>query len=194
MLGASNLEDRAVEEIDPEQARVMALLAPHLRRFFPIFGAAVDLYNSDVSNRARAIHSGSAIAHVVNDHVWAGLEAEFADEPDFHFLNVRNLKLLSIRDELLIRAKKVDENGRHQNADTAQQRAFDAQQDIPGLPPAATRLVIGYQPDEAFSEVVRVTVRRPLSRWVAQIVETEDECSWEDITPVELPFRRRANG
>jgi hypothetical protein len=110
---------------------------------------------------------------------------------------VRGLHLLNVHDKVLIRAKKVDENGRHRNSDTAQQRAFDAQEDLPGLPPAAARLVIGYQPDPAFSEVERVIVRRPLGRWVSQILETDETATWEDITPVELPFgtiRRRRHG
>jgi hypothetical protein len=181
-----------MDDFAPDQNAVMDLLGPYLSRIQPIFSGAVDLYNSEVSARARAIHSGSAVAHVVNDHAWALFEAEFGEESGFHFLNIRNLKLLNIRDELLIRAKKVDENGRHQNADTAQQRAFDAMDDIPGLPPAATRIVIGYQPDEAFSEVVRVTVRRACARWVAQIVEIDDAYSWIDITPAELPLHRPA--
>jgi hypothetical protein len=56
---------------------------------------------------------------------------------------------------------------------------------------------MGYQPDAAFAEVERVTVRRPLGRWVSQIIEAETEGAWVDITPVELPFgtmRRRARG
>jgi hypothetical protein len=89
------------------------------------------------------------------------------------------------------RAKKADENGRHRNADTTQQRAFDGQLDIPGLPKEAARVVIGYQPDAAFSTVERVTIRRPLGRWVSQLVEMDEGCGWVDITPTELPFEKR---
>jgi hypothetical protein len=48
-----------------------------------------------------------------------------------------------------------------------------------------------------FSEVERVTVRRPQGPWVSLIVEADAEFSWVDITPVELPFdlaRRHAAG
>jgi hypothetical protein len=90
-----------------------------------------------------------------------------------HFLEIRNLHVLNIRDQMLIRAKKVNANGRHRNNHTLQQRAFDAQEELPGLPPVAARLVMAYQPDAAFSEVERVTVRRPLGRWVSQIVDAE---------------------
>ena len=98
--------------------------------------------------------------------------------------------------EEVVRAKKVDENGRHQNATTKQQRAFDAQLPLDGIPPAATRVIVGYQPDEAFSAVERVTVRRPRGRWVSQIVDVDGSAEqpqrWIDITPPDLFRRRRA--
>ena len=66
--------------------------------------------------------------------------------------------------------------------------AFDSQADIPDLPPAAARVVLGYQPDEAFSKVERVIIRRPKGRWVAQVTDGETDRHWVDITPAELPF------
>lgn len=179
-----------MDDIDPDQIDVMGRLEPHLSRIYPIFQSAIDLYQNEVSAAARAEHSDRASANVVYCHVWMGFEREFCDEPGFHFLEVRGLKVLNVRDELLIRAKKVDANGRHRNADTLQQQKFDTQKDIPGLPSAAARVVIGYQPDLTFSEVERVTVRRPSGRWVSQVVEADDAPHWVDITPAELPFAR----
>jgi hypothetical protein len=183
-----------MDEIDPDQLAVMAVLEPYLPRMYPCFPAALALYNQVPAN-IRAEHDDRAAASSVWCHIWSGFQREFAEEPGFHFLEVRNLHLLNIRDHVLIRTKKVDANGRHRNNDTPQQRAFDAQAELPGLPAAAVRLVMGYQPDAAFSEVERVLVRRPLGRWVSQIVEVETERTWVDITPIELPFaimRRRA--
>lgn len=185
-----------MDDIDPDQAEVMATLEPYLPRVYPCFPAGLALYN-EVEPHIRAEHDDRAAASAVWCHIWSGFQREFAEESGFHFLDVRGLHLLNIHDKVLIRAKKVDENGRHRNNDTAQQRAFDAQEDLPGLPPAAARLVIGYQPDAAFSEVERVIVRRPLGRWVSQILEAEETATWVDITPVELPFgtiRRRRHG
>jgi hypothetical protein len=185
-----------MDDIDPDQVEIMGLLAPYLGRMFPLFDAAVDLYNTEYTPLVRAQHNDTATATDVWCHIWHGFQHEFADETGFHFLKVRGLHLLNVGDRLLIRTKKVDENGRHQNADTQQQRAFDAQEELPGLPPKAARLVMGYQPDAAFSRVERVIVRRPLGRWIAQIVEDGSTCKWIDITPVELPFRggRRGTG
>jgi hypothetical protein len=185
-----------MDDIDPDQAAIMTMLEPYLARMYPCFPAALALYNETAAH-IRAEHDDRAAASSVYCHVWSGLQRELSEEAGFHFLTHNGLNLLNIRDQVLIRAKKVDANGRHRNADTTQQRAFDAQEELPGLPPAAVRLVMGYQPDVAFSEVERVTVRRPLGRWVSQIVEAEAECAWIDITPVELPFgtmRRRARG
>jgi hypothetical protein len=185
-----------MDEIYRDQLAIMTKLEPYLARMYPCFPAALALYN-EVEPHIRAEHDDRAPASTVYCHVWSGLQREFSEEPSFHFLTHRGLNLLNIRDQILIRAKKVDANGRHRNADTPQQRAFDAQDDLPGLPPAAARLVMGYQPDAAFSEVERVTVRRPRGRWVSQIIEAETERAWVDITPVELPFgimRRRAHG
>jgi hypothetical protein len=185
-----------MDDIDPDQLAIMTVLEPHLARMYACFPAGLALYN-EVEPHIRADHDDRAAACAVWCHIWSGLQREFAEEPGFHFLETRNLHVLNIRDLVVIRAKKVDPNGRHRNADTEQQRAFDAQEELPGLPAAAARLIVGYQPDAVFSEVERVTVRRPLGRWVSQIVEADAECSWVDITPVELPFgamRRRARG
>lgn len=185
-----------MDEIDPDQAEIMGHLAPYFSRIVPIFSAAIDFYNADYTARARAEHSDRATANNVYCHAWQGLEREFADELGFHFLKVRGLLLLNIRDILLIRAKKVDANGRWRNHKSGQQAAFDAQLELPGVPPAAARLVLGYQPDAAFSCVERVTLRRPKGRWVSQIAEDGDTFIWVDITPEELPFReaRRKRG
>jgi hypothetical protein len=183
-----------MDETDPEQQFVMDALMPILGRVHAIFPTALTLYNEEVSPRARAEHNTRAIANAVWCHVWEGFRREFMDEPGFHFLDRRGLNVLNMRDQLLVRAKKVDENGRHRNAATKQQLDFDAQLPLEGLPSAAVRIVIGYQPDEAFSEIERVTVRRPKGLWVSQIVDVEDaeQQRWVDITPLDLFRRRRA--
>jgi hypothetical protein len=186
-----------VDEIDTDQAEIMSLLAPYLTRMYPLFPKAVDFYNASIAPQARAQHSDRARANAIWCHLWHGFQEEFGTDAGFHFLNVGNLNVLNIGDKLLLRPKKVDANGRHRNASTLQQRQFDAQTDLPGLPPQAARIIMGYQPDAAFSCVERVTVRRPHGAWVSQIVDTGTDCVWEDITPRELPFRearRKAGG
>jgi hypothetical protein len=182
---------------DEDQAEIMDTLAPYFGRIYPLFDAAIELYNADYTPKARAEHSDRATANNVYCHAWQGLEREFADEPGFHFLKIRgSLNVLNVKDRAVIRLKKVDANGLWRNHKSKQQIDFDAQKDLPGIPRAAARLVLGYQPDPAFSRVERVTLRRPKGRWVSQIVADGDDVVWVDITPKEFPFRegRRHTG
>ena len=185
-----------MDDVDQDQDKIMEVLKPYLSRMYPIFPGAVAFYNSSTAAQARAQHSDRARANAIWCHIWHNFQETFGAEPGFHFLSIGNLNVLNIRDKLLVRPKKVDANGRHRNASTKQQREFDAQVDLPGLPDEAARIIMGYQPDAAFSCVERVTVRRPHGRWVSQIVDSDSHFSWVDITPRELPFRegRRKSG
>ena len=180
------------------QTRVMAALEPYFPRIYSIFINALALYGDEYPSGVRAEHSDRTAANSVYDHVLAGFRREFISEPGFTFLDLRGLIVLNIRDVIVARFKKVNEDGVHRNVPTKQQLDFDGQADIPGLPLAATRVVLGYQPDTAMSLVERVTVRDPFHDRVAQIVEADTEYSWTDITPPKLPFtlkgRRRATG
>jgi len=179
------------EEFEAEQQRVMGALEPHFGRLNGICEAAVDLYNDGTTAQARAEHDNRAALCAIYSHTWHGYQREFADEPGCHFMTVRGLNVLNIRDILVARAKRVDANGRHANHDSKQQRDFDRQKDIPGLPPAAVRVVIGYELDPALSKVERVIVRRPMGKstaWTAQIVSIDDAMVWQDITPARFGF------
>lgn len=184
------------EEQEREQHDVMVLLEPHFSLITGIYDSAVQLYNDDTTPRARAEHDSRAALSAIYRHAWMGYQRELGDQPGFHFLKVRGLHVLNLRDQVVLRAKRVDANGRHTNNQTPQQRSFDRQQPIPGLPPEAVRIVVGYHLDPAFSKVERVIVRRPRGQWVAQVVVVDDVYAWEDITPAQLPFGagRRAAG
>ena len=170
------------------QIECMQFLQPWLERLHACFPKALHLYNSAYPPEVRAEHNDSVAAHNVHCHSVAEFEREFAIEPGFHFLKVRGLQIINIQDKVVGRYKKVDSEGRHRNADTLQQRAFDQQEPLPGLPPEALRITFGYQPDPAFSNCERVIIARPKGRsidWASQIVEGEPY-SWVDITPARL--------
>jgi hypothetical protein len=178
-----------VEDFEEEQARVMKILEPDFATFHQIYGDAVALYNEGTAARIRAEHDSRAALNSIWSLVWKGYEREFGERSGFHLLNVRNLKILNIGDQVVVRAKRVDANGHHVNNRTQQQKDFDNQLPLEGLPPAAVRLVIGYELDPAYSTVERVIVRHTMGHWVSQIVSFEDEYEWEDITPARLPLR-----
>ena len=183
---------------DEIQTRVMTTLNPYCSRIYPVFINALALYREEYPSGVRVEHSDRTTASAVYDHALAGFQREFMDETGFNFLNLRGLVVMNIQDIIVARFKKVNEDGVHRNFQTKQQKDFDQQADIPGLPPAATRIVLGYQPDAAMSIVERITVRDPFNDWVAQITETNGEYFWTDITPARLPLTpqggRRATG
>ena len=165
----------------------MSILEPIISEIYGVFPAAMGTYNK-IDASIRAEHENRTAACCVRDHAWMGFQRELDGRTGFKFDEVKGLPILIIRDQLVIRVKKVDENGRHRNYQTEQQKNFDGGADLDGIPPAALRVVVGYQPDAAFSKVDRVTVRRPKGDWVSQIVDIEGAASWVDITPAQLPF------
>ena len=171
------------------QDECMAFLQPWFERLHAPFPKAMRMYNEDYPAHVRAEHNDSVTSHNVHSHVVAEFMREFADEPGFNFLKPRGLHILNIYDRVVGRFKKVDGEGRHRNADTEQQRKFDRQEPLPGLPPEALRVTFGYQPDPAFSKCERVLVACPQGkeiRWAAQIVDIDDVYSWVEITPARL--------
>jgi hypothetical protein len=176
------------EDQEREQGEVMGILEPYFVAITSIYENAVHLYNQDTTPRARAEHDSRAALSAIYRHAWIGYQRELGDQPGFHFRTVNGLHILNIRDQVVLRAKRVDANGFHVNNQTRQQQMFDRQQPIPGLPPEAVRIVVGYQLDLAFSTVERVIVRSPGSQWAAQVVALDEAYVWEDITPAQLPF------
>lgn len=182
------MKDSAMDEINPHQEQAMAVIEPMMQKFYSIFPEALKIYNEKYPPEVTAQHESRTAAGCVRDHAWTELKSFFMGTEGFHFLDIRGLHVLNIRDELVVRIKKVDANGLHSNYQTAQQKDFDRQVDLPGLPSAAERVVIGYQPDIAFSEVERVIVRSPSKKWASQILHIDEAVSWVDITPIELPL------
>lgn len=176
-------------EHNTEQIKAMAALSPYLARFDYVLRSAVLRFNEDTAARSIAGYDNRAICAAISCNIWNTLEEELAEVPGCHLLRIAGgLRVLNISDTLVLRFKKVDENGRHRNAETKQQQRFDAQLPLEGLPDPAIRLVVGYQPDEAFSDVERVIIRCPKTSWAAQVVICEETPNWSDITPRQFPL------
>jgi hypothetical protein len=181
-----------MDEFEQQQVMAMGILEPHFGILTDIYNSAVDLYNEGTSPRIRAEHTSRAALNSIYSLVWKGFEREFGEMSGHHLLNIRGLNVLNIADQIVVRAKRVDANGRHVNNQTDQQRDFDRQIPLAGLPPAAVRLVIGYELDPSYSSVERIIVRHTMGDWVSQIVTIDDAHVWEDITPARLPLRGAA--
>lgn len=180
---------------DLDQASCLTFLEPSIERLHRSMFAAFARY-LETPPHIIAEHDERAAASSVHSHIVHEITREFAEVDGASLLDVRGLKVLNLSDRVVFRFKKVTEDGRHRNHPSDQQKRFDQQLSLPGLPPAATRLTLGYEPDPAFSEIVRVTIGCPLGHgsaplWLAQINVIDDAYSWEDITPLRIPGTER---
>lgn len=178
--------------MNEDQERCMALAAPLLPTFHDCWQAAVSKFQ-DYPLDLVAEHDDTTVANIIRSHMLMQLRLLFTDHPHAAMIEVRGLKLLRFKDELVFRFKKVDESGRHRNYPTQQQQDFDDQLPLPEIPPAAVRLTCGYQPD-ASGGIERVIVARPFGRstaWAAQVNVVDERSAWVDITPQRLPGTER---
>lgn len=180
-----------MSEPDLDQASCMAFLETHLERLHRAVDRAFGRYH-ETPPHILAEHDEKAATSSVHSHIVHEIEREFSDVTGAAVLEINGLKLLNVGDRAVLRFKKVDEDGRHRNHTSGQQERFDRQLSLPGLPAAATRLTLGYEPDPAFAEIVRVTIGCPHGHkcaplWLAQINILDEVATWQDITPVRLP-------
>jgi hypothetical protein len=171
--------------MDTNQDRCMGALAPVLLEAHDCWHRAMATYQT-YPPLALAQHNDRAAASSVHSHMWMELQAAFADTSGVTLLDVRGLQLMNVGDKVVCRFKKVDRGGNSVTHPSQQQEDFDRQLSIPGLPPAATRLTLGYQPDAAFSAIERILVSCQMGKtilWCAQVNSVEAAAVWEDITP-----------
>lgn len=84
---------------------------------------------------------------------------------------------------MVVRLKKMDEDGRTRNYPTKQAKVFDRQLELPDLPSPPVRLTAGYYLDK-MGEFVRSQIAMPLGRatiWCVAVVPQEDRVVGERI-------------
>lgn len=105
-------------------------------------------------------------------------------------LDIRGLKLWLFEDaNVVVRFKKMDEDGQSRNYPTQQAKSFDAGRDLPGLPMPPVRLNAGYLLDATGTVFIRTQIARPIGRgtlWCAAIVPRGERMTgtraWVDVT------------
>lgn len=135
-------------------------------------------------------HDPRAQANCTYSHMVAAADRHFGDRPDVRALELRGLKVwLFEKPSAVIRFKKMDEDGRGRNYPTKQAKDFDAQLELPGLPPKPVRLTAGYLLDMTGTQFVRSQIARPEGRtvtWCGAILPVEErkagERAWVDVT------------
>lgn len=182
---------------DLSLADTMAVLEPYLedidaciRRGFATYGEYAHEHVAD--------HSYRATTSCIYDHQIMLARKLLEPKSGVTVVNARGLEVVNFHDRVCLRFKKVNGAGRGRNLQTDQQKRFDRQWSLPGLPPSAIRVVAGYNPTAAGTEIRKVLISCPLGRtniWCVQLVLTE-QAKWVDITPARFegtePFVRPA--
>lgn len=135
-------------------------------------------------------HDVRAQATCTYSHMVASADKRFISREGVRPIEVRGLKLwLFEHASIVVRFKKMDEDGRSRNYPTKQAKAFDAQLELPGLPPKPLRLTVGYWLDKTGTQFIRTQVARPDGRdvlWCGAIVPEESrrlgDPIWVDVT------------
>lgn len=137
-------------------------------------------------------HDARAAAACTYSHIVAEAERRFLDHAIIKPVDSRplgGLKVWRVGDAAVIRFKKHDEDGRSRNYPTKQARDYDRNRQLPGLPPPAVRLSVGYWLDPTGTVFMRTQVARPVGRlidWCAAIVPAQErqagDARWIDVT------------
>ena len=172
--------------MEDDLSRCMELVAPLVVGLYDDWREAHQLYQERYPAEVLAEHDKSTAASCVRSHMLMAVVRRFDGAHGCHVLNVNGLKVLNYRDLAVLRFKKVDAAGRHHNYQTDQQKDFDDQLPLPGLPTEAVRLTSGYQLDISGQAIERIIVARPLGSsmmWTAQVNVIEERAAWIGITP-----------
>ncbi len=124
-------------------------------------------------------------------HMSAEADRRFIGHAGVRDIDIRGLRLWLFEEaNVVVRLKKMDEDGLVKNYPTEQAKDFDRGYDIPGLPMPPVRLTAGYLLDPTRTQFIRAQVARPIGRkrtlWCAAIVPLEDRRAegraWRDVT------------
>ena len=191
MVRGFGLHEHWTSPMRPDQQSVMASLDPFLDDFY-----AIAIHGHAMYHRYPAEflieHSKRASAACIYDHMVEEAERRFATRSDVRAIEIRGLRLWIVGDLAVMRAKKMDEDGRSRNYPTKQAKAFDRMEQLPGLPAIPVRLTMGYLLDETETAIKRVQVAQPDGKnidWCAAILPPEEAASsarrWIDVTAQE---------
>lgn len=123
-------------------------------------------------------------------HMVAGADRSFLGQPGVRQHDIKGLKLWQFETpDVVVRFKKMDEDGRSKNYPTKQARNFDKGEELPGLPMPPVRLRVGYLLDKTGIEFIRTQIARPENReslWNGAIIPREDRApgdrAWTNVT------------
>jgi hypothetical protein len=135
--------------------------------------------------------SSRAQAACTYDHMVAEADRRFLGRAGVRLIESKTLKLWLFEvADVVVRFKKMDEDGRTRNYPTRHAKDFDRGFDLPNLPMPPIRLSAGYLLDKTGTTLERTQISRPLdtkrTMWCAAVVPLEKrivgERVWFDVT------------
>jgi hypothetical protein len=137
-------------------------------------------------------HDVRAQAACTYCHMYAEADRRLIDRPGIRAVDYKGGLRLWLYEtaSVVLRLKKMDEDGKSRNYPTKQAQDYDAQRELPGLPLPPVRLTAGYWLDRTGQMINRVQIARPNGRrlptWCAAVVPREErragERIWIDVT------------
>ena len=162
-----------------------ALVTPYLPLLRPCFLEPWALWRQQFTTNAAFVtpFSKKSRASVINDHIWDAVKRQFINVEGARWSEDSGLRLLYIRDRIMIRFKKLDKRLRSRNVRTRQQHELQQQFPIDGLLPIPN-LVMGYVVDTLETEIATLAVTYSINN----SVKWHMPVSVEDVTVELLPF------
>jgi hypothetical protein len=170
------------------QDQAMSQLGPYFEKIDTICRGGLARYR-EYDPAILIEHDSRAAANCIYAHMVALADQLLTDAPGVVFKNIKGLKVWILGERATVRFKKMNEDGRWKNHTSGQQREFDRQLQLPGIPYPPLNLVAGYWPNALGTGVERVQVARPAGRaidWCAAIVPGDERVAgqprWVDVT------------
>ena len=167
-----------------------AVLAPYMERLNRCVRAGWEFYNHQPDN-LRITCTTRTRAGIVRDAMVEFAKREFDGDPDVQFVTNRGLFLVLIRNQILVRFKKLSPVFRSSNYPTQQAvRFMNAMLSLDGVP-AAMRCDVGYVLNDLQTEIQTSAVVAHFSadRPLFVILLSEEDASGDQPTLFELPVR-----
>ena len=125
------------------ESEVRNLLAPFEGQIRDVFRLAFQRFN-ETHGPLRYEYSPGTVANILRDLIVAQARKSFDSVPGTGFITVRRMLIFHIRGFVVCRFKMLDRLKQPKNVPTSQSRAFRFQDEIPGFPPRAVKMNIGY--------------------------------------------------
>jgi hypothetical protein len=124
--------------------QAIRIVAPHAERLYQIGAAPFPLFQSTYPNVA--LHSSRTRANILYDLMVIEARKEFDGVKNTRIIDApMGVTLIEIDEKVLIRCKKLDDEGLPSNYPTERAKDYDDGDDLPGIPPAPQRLTLGYR-------------------------------------------------